>query len=133
MAGRPNDRILHAAWTRRFLDGSSKLLYTDVVTRFYPDGTTVQLKPSPVYGPADTPIAEPCGDRFAAIYPLYRYRFRDGREYREIVQIIAADANGRQIYLLALEDARGRWVIDSFWNAAEVAARNLTVMRTCAP
>jgi len=129
MPGRPNDRVLHTQWTERFVGITPKLLYTEIVTRLYPDGTSRQSEPRPVY--ADAARAEPCGERFAAIYPLYRYTFPDGREYREIVQIVAKDAGGGPIYLLALEDAQGKWIIDSFWSAADVAARDLTVMRNC--
>lgn len=131
MPGRPNDRVLLNDWTRRFIDGSPKLLYTEVVTRLYPDGTSDQLPPRPVHGPAEKPVAEPCGERFAAIYPLYRYTFGDGREYREIVQVVATEADGTTVYLLGLEDAAGKWVIDSFWSAADVAAKRLTVLRNC--
>lgn len=131
MPGRPNDRVLLNGWTSRFIDGSPKLLYTEIVTRVYPDGTSHQLPPHPVLGPAERPAVEPCGERFAAIYPLYRYTFKDGRQYREIVQIVAAAEDGTPVYLLGLEDVDGRWIIDSFWSAAEIAARRLTVLRNC--
>ena len=99
MPAREHGPLLFNEWTKTFLQGSAEL-----------------------------PDAERCGERFAAVYPLNRYTFPDGREYREIVQAVAKDTVDTIVYLIGLETDDGKWIIDSFWDVHEIAEKELTVI-----
>lgn len=103
-------------WTRNFLYGPKKILYTEKITRVYPDGTEEKAEDRPVHSPLVEvmPIQKIYTDSVGTTHVLYEYYFPDGRRYSEEVQ--------KECFLMktilfrALKDEQGDWVKGSLWS-----------------
>lgn len=109
-------------WARTFVEGESVLAYTEQVVRVYPDGRRERVPDRPVYH--STVLQEESGVHYSGMfgdeYPLMKYTFPDGKVYYERVQ--DAPWSSGPVFFLALQDEEGRWVSESLWPEAEIAA-----------
>lgn len=109
-------------WTRIFLFGSKKLLYTEKITRVYPDGREEKGEDRPVMSPVVEVRQSPelYEDSTGNKHILYEYHFPDGRRFIEAVQ----DERFlmEPILFRAIKDERGNWVKGSLWSEEEIQA-----------
>jgi len=107
-------------WSRKFVEGEKVLLFTERITRIYPDGKKEELPPCPVYGSSikKEESGETYEGMFGEKYPLYKYTFPDGRVYYEKVQRCIWSSG--PVFFLALQDEEGNWVPESLWTEEEI-------------
>ncbi len=119
-------------WAKDFLDTEPTILYHEVVTRFYPNGSSRQAEPNPIYSTEESPDTTddvrqgPLGDEI----PMRCYRYKDGREYGEFVQAIIEYTDGRRVYALGLRQGT-KWIIDSMWSLLELRALGGKILYKC--
>lgn len=109
-------------WASSFVKGESVLVYTEEVTRVYPDGRRKTLEPRPVQKSSVNPEAsgEFYFGMFETEHTLYKYTFPDGRCYFERKQ--AAPWSSGPVHFLALQDENGDWVSESLWAEEAIEA-----------
>ncbi len=107
-------------WAQNFVKGEPVLVYTEEVTRVYPDGRRETLEPRPVYESSvkKEQSNEFCSGMFGDEYPLNKYTFPDGRVCFERVQ--AEPWSSGPVFFLALQDEKGNWVPESLWSEKEI-------------
>lgn len=106
-------------WARTFVEGQQEFLYTEEVTRTFPSGEVLVIAPRKVMG---TNVVLSQYDEiegaFGNTFPLFSYKFSDGREYFEYVQ--AQPWSSGPCYYLALRDGKGNPVPESLWPQEEI-------------
>lgn len=106
-------------WARDFVEGDPLILYYEEGVRTYPDGRKEVVEERAVMG--STVTMEPSEKYYTGMfddqYPLYRYRFVDGRTVEERIQANPW-SSGPQFYkaLVSIEDGKERWVVESLWS-----------------
>lgn len=106
-------------WARDFVEGDPVVLYHEESVRTYPDGHKEFVENRPIMG--STVSREPSDQCYEGMggdqYPLWRYKFLDGRIFEERVQ---ADpwSSGPMFYLALVEIVNGQenWLQNSLWS-----------------
>ena len=107
-------------WARKFIKGNPDvLLYTDMVTRTYPDGRVETFTKEQRGSDVERFETNDCyvGMGFQE-YVLYQYKMTDSSIYKEDVQ--AEPWSSGPVFFLALKDAKGAWVKESLWTDEEI-------------
>ena len=107
-------------WARKLVEGEEVFVYTERVTRVYPDGRKEALPDRPV---KERSIRkEESGEHYRGMfdneYPLFKYAFPDGRVLREKVQ--SSPWSSGPVFFLALQDGEKEWVQQSLWTIEEI-------------
>lgn len=100
-------------WASDYVLGTQVYVYTEHVTRKYPDGRSEERSPRAVY---ECSVRKEFSGELInekRKHPLYKYTFPDGVVLREAVQ--KSDYDGEVYYHLALKDEAGSWLHDSLW------------------
>ena len=122
MGMRMNQHLGLNEWAEQFVAGEPILLYTERITRLYPDERVEGVPDQPIHG--STVRSEPSGESFTGMfedeYPLRKFTFPDGRVFYERVQ--ADPWSSGPVFFLALQDERGRWVPQSQWTEEQIQA-----------
>jgi len=109
-------------WASNFIKGEPVLIYTEEVTRVYPDGRRETLESHPVFEPSVK--MEQSGEFYSGMfedeYPLHKYIFPDGRVYFERLQAVPWSSG--PVHFLALQDENGNWVSESLWAEEAIEA-----------
>ena len=119
-------------WAKEFLGEEPHVLHYEVITKFYPDGTSEQSEPKPVCSTAGAPqmTADPQQGPLGEQVPMHTYRFDDGREYGEFVQTVIEYPDGRRVYALGLREGT-KWIIDSMWSLLEIRSFGGKILYKC--
>ena len=106
-------------WARKFVEGEEIHLFTDVVHRTFPGGETVVVGPTDIKGRNVTVLPhDTLEGAFGNDFPLWHYKFDDGREYFEYVQ--AEPWSSGPCFFIALRDSKGDPVPESLWPQSEI-------------
>lgn len=102
--------------------GTPVFLFSEEVTRVYPDGRREILPPREVQGSSvkveDNGVIE--GAWTDVVSTLHKHTLPDGRVLREEVQ--ANPWSSGPCYFVALKDEAGNWVPESLWTDEEIEA-----------
>lgn len=137
-------------WARELLAQEAKLLYTEQITRVYPDGHRETIEPRQIYFQINRESYGVDGDHSSLDYsaygheyydewylgaigplaPLVEYTFSDGRIFIERVQEVESKKTGwffsEETYFLALKiydpkTGNEDWASESLWTEEEMA------------
>lgn len=105
----------------KMLQEEKKFVYTEEISRIYPNGARELMEERRVYEPVVTVgrCEEQYEDQAGKLHTLHSYSFPDGRVYTEVVQFERMLPD--PVLFLALQDKNG-WVKNSLWLEQDVPA-----------